>query len=50
MSATFKSFIGGAFGLIALFLVLSNSGGFARSVTAGTGGLATDFKVLQGRG
>jgi hypothetical protein len=50
MSATFKSFLQGALGLIALFIIVSRSGGFAKSVTAGTNGLATDFKILQGRG
>lgn len=50
MKADFKSFIAGAFGLIALFLVLAHAGGMARVIGAGTAGAATDFKTLQGRG
>jgi hypothetical protein len=49
MKPLVRQFIVGAFGLIALFLVLAHSGGFARAV--GAGGHATEgtFKVLQGR-
>lgn len=49
MKGTVRSFIGGAFALIALFLVLSRSGGFARAISAGSSGTATVFKTLQGR-
>jgi hypothetical protein len=50
MSQLAKQFIAGAFGLIALFLVLAHSGGFEKSVKATAGGSATVFKTLQGRG
>lgn len=49
MSRELKQFIGGAFALIALFLVLAHAGGFATAITAGTGGSAKIFKTLQGR-
>lgn len=49
MKATLNQFIVGAFGLIALFLIVAHAGGFAQAVTAGAGGLSTDFKTLQGR-
>jgi hypothetical protein len=44
-----KSFVGGAFGLIALFLILAHAGGFAQALTSGTSGASTVFKTLQGR-
>jgi hypothetical protein len=44
-----KQFIGGAFFLIGLFLVLTHSGGFARAIGSGTSGTANVFKTLQGR-
>lgn len=49
MRTTVKQFIAGAFGLIALFLVLAHSSGFARDVgTSGTAAAGV-FKTLQGR-
>jgi len=50
MSNAAKDFLKGAFGLIALFLVLTHSGGLARVIGAGTSGAGQDFKILQGRG
>jgi hypothetical protein len=49
MKPIVRQFIVGAFGLIALFLVLTHSTGFSRSV--GSSGTATAgiFKTLQGR-
>lgn len=49
LSSTMKSFIGGAFALIALYLAVAHAGGLAQDISAGTGGLANDFKTLQGR-
>jgi len=49
MSSQAKQFIGGAFALIALFLILAHSGGFAQVISAGSTGGATIFKTLQGR-
>jgi hypothetical protein len=49
MSRELKQFVGGAFALIALFLVLAHAGGFAQAIGAGTGGAANVFKTLQGR-
>ena len=49
MSRDMKSFVGGAFGLIALFLVLAHAGGFAQAIGSGTSGAANVFKTLQGR-
>ena len=49
MKQTFNSFLMGSLGLIALFLVLAHASGFAQDITSGAGGLATDFKTLQGR-
>jgi hypothetical protein len=49
MKTTVKQFIVGAFGLIALFLVLAHSSGFARDVGAGGTATAGIFKTLQGR-
>ena len=49
MKQTINSFLAGALGLIALFLLLAHSTGAARDLTAGFGGLATDFRTLQGR-
>jgi hypothetical protein len=49
VKATAKSFVGGAFALIALFLVLAHAGGFAQVIGAGAGGSSNVFKTLQGR-
>jgi len=49
MSRQVKEFIGGAFALIALFLILAHAGGFAQAIGAGASGSATVFKTLQGR-
>lgn len=49
MSSTLKSFIGGAFALIGLFLVLAHSGGFAQVLGSGASGSSKVFKTLQGR-
>ncbi|MFL5910766.1 MAG: hypothetical protein ACJ768_09400 [Gaiellaceae bacterium] len=49
MKSSVKQFIAGAFGLIALFLLLTHSSGFARDIGAGTSGTANVFKTLQGR-
>lgn len=49
MRSDLKSFVGGAFGLIALFLVLAHAGGFSQVLSSGTGGAANVFKTLQGR-
>lgn len=49
MRSEFKSFVGGAFGLIALFLVLAHAGGFAQALSSGTSGASNVFKTLQGR-
>jgi hypothetical protein len=49
MKTSVKQFIVGAFALIALFLVLQHSTGFARDVGAGGTATAGVFKVLQGR-
>jgi len=49
MSKELKQFVGGAFALIALFLILAHSGGFAQAIGSGTTGAASIFKTLQGR-
>ena len=49
MRADFKQFIGGAFALIALFLILAHAGGFALAIGAGASGSSNVFKTLQGR-
>jgi hypothetical protein len=49
MRSDLKSFIGGAFGLIALFLVLAHAGGFSQALSSGTSGASNVFKTLQGR-
>jgi hypothetical protein len=49
VKSTGKSFLGGAFFLIGLFLVLAQAGGFSQALGAGTSGTATIFKTLQGR-
>lgn len=49
MKSTVTQFIAGAFGLIALFLIVAHAGGFAQATTATFGGLSTDFQTLQGR-
>lgn len=49
MKSGMKSFLGGAFGLIALFLVLAHAGGFSQAISSGTSGAANVFKTLQGR-
>lgn len=49
MSNALKQFIGGAFALIGLFLILAHAGGFSQAINAGAGGSSTVFKTLQGR-
>ncbi len=49
MSNELRRFVAGAFGLIALFLVLAHAGGFAQALSAGTSGASNVFKTLQGR-
>lgn len=49
MKGTARQFVAGALALIALFLVLAHSGGFARAVNASASGGAVLFKTLQGR-
>ena len=49
MSRAAKQFLGGAFALIALFLILAHAGGFAQAIGAGSSGSAQVFKTLQGR-
>lgn len=49
MRAEIKQFIAGAFGLIALFLLLTHSGGFAKSIGAASGAGSGVFRTLQGR-
>ena len=49
MKGTVRQFLAGAFMLIGLFLVLSRSGGFARSVSATGDATSGVFKTLQGR-
>jgi hypothetical protein len=44
-----KSFIGGAFGLIALYLIVANAGGFSQDVSSGGSAASGVFKTLQGR-
>lgn len=44
-----RQFIGGAFFLIGVFLILAHAGGFSQSVNAVTSGSASIFKTLQGR-
>lgn len=49
MKAEFRQFIGGAFALIGLFLVLAHAGGFAQAIGSSTSGASNVFKTLQGR-
>lgn len=49
MKGEVKSFIAGAFTLIALYLIVAHAGGFAQAVTSGTTGASGVFKTLQGR-
>jgi hypothetical protein len=49
ISSDVKAFVGGAFALIAIYLVLAHSGGFAKDIGAIGTGASTDFKTLQGR-
>lgn len=49
MRQELKNFFAGAFGLIALFLVLAHAGGFSQAIGAGTSGASNVFKTLQGR-
>lgn len=49
MRTDLKTFIGGAFALIGLFLVLAHAGGFAQAIGSGTTGASNVFKTLQGR-
>lgn len=50
MAKPIKEFIGGAFALIALFLVLAHAGGLSTAIGAGAKGSSQIFKTLQGRG
>jgi hypothetical protein len=45
-----KEFLVGAFAISMLVVIVTHSGGFARSIGAGGTAIAKDFKVLQGRG
>lgn len=49
MKGTAKTFIGGAFALIALFLLLAHSGGLSQAISSGAAGSSQVFKTLQGR-
>lgn len=49
MKSTVGQFIGGAFALIALFLVLSHFTGFIRDVGSVTSGSSNLITALQGR-
>lgn len=49
MTRELKQFIGGAFALIALFLVLAHAGGFSKALGAGASGASGVFRTLQGR-
>lgn len=49
MRTTAKQFIAGAFGLIALFLLLAHSGGLSQAISSGAAGSSQVFKTLQGR-
>ncbi len=49
MKPELKQFIGGAFALIALFLVLAHAGGLSQAIGAGASGSSQVFKTLQGR-
>lgn len=49
MKSELQRFFVGAFGLIALFLVLAHAGGFAQAIGSSTTGASTVFKTLQGR-
>lgn len=49
MKTTAKQFLAGAFGLIALFLLLAHAGGLSQAIGAGAQGSSTVFKTLQGR-
>lgn len=49
LSQPVKQFIGGAFGLIALYLLLSHASGFSRAVTAIGQSSSGVFKTLQAR-
>lgn len=49
MKATVTQFIAGAFGLIALFLVLAHYTGFSQVLTSGATGTTNVITALQGR-
>ncbi|HWE11182.1 MAG TPA: hypothetical protein VG325_17670 [Solirubrobacteraceae bacterium] len=49
MRQNLKAFVGGAFALIALFLVLAHAGGFAQAISSSSSGASNVFKTLQGR-
>jgi hypothetical protein len=50
LSSQVKSFTGGAFALIALYLVLAHAGGFSTMFGSVTTGASNVFGTLQGRG
>ncbi len=49
MKGTVNQFVGGAFGLIALFLILEHFSGFGADITAGAAGGTKLITALQGR-
>jgi hypothetical protein len=49
MKNDLKAFYAGAFGLIALYLVLAHASGLAKAISSGASGSSTIFKTLQGR-
>ncbi len=49
MKTELKQFIGGAFALIALFLILAHAGGLSKAIGAGASGSSQVFRTLQGR-
>jgi hypothetical protein len=49
MRTSMRQFVGGAFVLIGLFLILAHAGGFSQALGSGTTGAANIFKTLQGR-
>lgn len=49
MSRDLRQFVTGAFGLIALFLILAHAGGFSQAISSSTTGASGVFKTLQGR-
>ena len=49
MRSEVRQFVGGAFFLIGVFLILAHAGGLAQAVSSTTTGTANIFKTLQGR-